>query len=385
MDDGSQTSNHAPDGQPDDFELARQDEVASYRRKGMSRRDIIKTMGLSAVLTSGVVGSLAACTGQASSQAAATTTALAASAAAGSGKPIKLLDIGFGDVIPWCVQIAEATKFWGKFFNIEVTHVDGGADPSTQLKRFQDAAAQGSWDVVNVTPIASNSLAGVAKGLIDKGSSVIQQAVDIGKPGEDIGQLTFISQDYVDVGRSLASNLFSRLGGKGTAIVTQGVAGTGNVMGRHEGVQQALKQFPDIQLLAEDYTDYSDAASRKLWNSYVQKFPTIDCAVTLTTGTAAINGTYAALNAAGRAKKTLIGSNNAEDFACQAVIDGKLAATIRHSSVLLGMWAAVIAGQYKTGAVKNVPKITWMPDQLITDRSTAQSMIYLQQKDVFLA
>lgn len=369
------SSHTAQETRVSDQEPERLDELEWREARGMNRRDIIKSMGLAAVLGGGAV-TLAGCSTSSSAQ--------DASNASKGGKPIKMLDVGFGDVIPWCVQMANSTKFWGKFFNIEVTHVDGGADPATQLKRFQDAVAQDSYDLVAVTPVASNTLASVAKRLIDKGTPVIQQAVDIGKPGEDIGQLTFISQDYVDVGRSLASNLFERVGGKGTAIVTQGVAGTGNVMGRHQGVQQALKQYPNIELLAEDYTDYSDAASRRLWNSYVQKYPKIDCAVTLTAGSAAINGTYAALKAAGRTE-TLIGSNNAEDFACQAVIDGRLAASIRHSSVLLGMWAAVIGAQHKTGVVSNVPKITWMPDPLVTDKSTAESMITLQQQDVFLA
>jgi ribose transport system substrate-binding protein len=365
-----------------DEELDRRDRLAFYARRGLSRRETIRQLGIGAVLSTGVVSALAACSGSSSSSASAATAA-AASAAAG-GRPIKYLDVGFGDVIAWCDQIRDSTKFWGSFFNIEVTHVDGGASPATQLQRFQDAAASEHWDICAVCPVASNSLVSVAQSLIDKGTAVIQQAVDIGKPGEDIGQLTFISQDYVDVGKTLATYLFERIGGKGTAIVTQGVAGTGNVIGRHEGVHEALQQFPDVQLLAEDYTDYSDEQSRQLWDAYVQKYPRIDCAVTLTTGSAALNGTYAALAAAGRASKTLIGANNAEDFACQAVIDGKLAATIRHSSNLLGMWAAVVGAQHMTGVMPTVPKICWMPDQLVFDTSTAQSMIDLQKNELFL-
>lgn len=365
-----------------DLDSERESRLSFYERRGLSRRETLKRAGLAAVLSGGVASALAACTGSSTSSASASASA-AAGAAKGS-KPLRMLDVGFGDVIAWCDQIRDSTKFWGKFFNIEVTHVDGGASPSTQLQRFQDAAQSGHWDICAVTPVASNSLTSVAKSLIDSGTLVIQQAVDIGKPGEDIGQLTFISQDYVDVGKSLASYLFERIGGKGTAIVTQGVAGTGNVIGRHEGVHEALKQFPGIDLLAEDYTDYSDAQNRQIWDAYVQKYPKIDCAVSLTTGSAALNGTYAALNAAGRAKKTLIGSNNAEDFACQAVIDGKLAATIRHSSNLLGMWAAVIGAQHKTGVMPDVPKICWMPDQLVFDNTTAQSMIDLQKNEIFL-
>ena len=150
------------------------------------------------------------------------------------------------------------------------------------------------------------------------------------------------------------------------------------------GAVPALAQFPDMVLLEEAYTDYSDAASKRLWDAYVQKYPDIAVALEMTAGTAALNGAVAALEAAGRTGKTLVGSNNAEDFACQAVIDGKLSATVRHSSVLLGMWAAVIGAQYKTGVVTEVPKTSWMPAQLVNDNSKAKSMLDLQAKGVFL-
>lgn len=287
-------------------------------------------------------------------------------------------------MIPWCVQITDTMRFYGERFNVELTHVDGGATPESQVKAFEEAAAREEWDFVAVTPVAPNTLATTARQLIDKGVPVLQLAVDIGKPGEDIGYLTYISQDYQEVGYSLATNLFTRAGGKGNVIVTQGVAGAGNVVGRSEGIHKALEQFPDMVLVEEAFTDYSDAESKRLWDLYVQKYPEIAVALEMTAGTAALNGAVAALDAAGRSGQTLIGSNNAEDFACQAVIDGQLAATVRHSSCLLGMWSAVIGAQYATGVVTQVPKISWMPSQLVDNESKAQSMIDLQASGLYL-
>ncbi len=366
-----------------DHELARRDEVSFYQKKGMSRRDIIKTMGLGAVLGTGAIAALAACSSS-GDVAAATAAATDTATAAAGGKKLKALEVSFGDVIPWCVQITDSMRFYGEKFNVELTHVDGGATPESQVKAFEEAATREAWDFVALTPIAPNSLAPTARALIDKGIPVIQLAVDIGKPGEDIGYLTYISQDYEEAGYSIAADLFAKAGGKGNVIVTQGVAGAGNVVGRSKGVNKALAQFPDMVLLEEAYTDYSDAASKRLWDAYVQKYPDIAVALEMTAGTAALNGAVAALEAAGRTGKTLVGSNNAEDFACQAVIDGKLSATVRHSSVLLGMWAAVIGAQYKTGVVTEVPKTSWMPAQLVNDNSKAKSMLDLQAKGVFL-
>lgn len=366
--------------EPSDFELARRDEVNFLANKGMSRRGILKRMGIAAVMTPPVVAALSACTGDSKDE----TEAKASSGATGGGQPIKALEVSFGDVIPWCVQITDSMRFWGNMFNVDLTHVDGGATPDSQVKAFEEAANSDDWDLIAVTPVAPNSLATIAKQQIDKGVQVIQQAVDIGKPGEDIGYLTFIQQDYEEVGYSLATDLFTKAGGSGTCIVTQGVAGASNVVGRSRGVHKALEQFPDMQLLTEAFTDYSDAESKRLWDSYVQKYPEITCAVELTAGTAALNGALAALKSAGREGDTLIGTNNAEDFACQAVIDGDISATIRHSSNLLGMWAAVIGAQYINGNNTDIPKDSWMPSQLVSNATQAESMLKLQQNGLNL-
>jgi ribose transport system substrate-binding protein len=364
---------------PSDFELERRDQVDYLVSKGMNRRSILRRMGITAVLTPPVLAALSACTGDSESD-----TADKVQGAASGGKTIKMLEVSFGDVIPWCVQITDSMRFWGEMFGVELTHVDGGAAPDAQVKAFEEAANRDDWDLIAVTPIQPNTLANTARQQIDSGVQVIQLAVDIGKPGEDIGYLTFIQQDYEEVGYSLATDLFTKAGGSGTCIVTQGVAGASNVTGRSKGVHKALEQFPGMELLEEAYTDYSDAESKRLWDSYVQKYDQISCAVELTAGTAALNGAVAALTAAGREKDTFVGTNNAEDFACQAVIDGKISATIRHSSNLLGMWAAVIGAQYINGNNTEVPKDSWMPSQLVSNVTQAQSMLDLQQNGLNL-
>lgn len=68
---------------PSDSEMARREEVGFYLNRGMNRRDIIKTMGLGAILTGGVVAALAACTSSGSADEATAAATAAASAAAG--------------------------------------------------------------------------------------------------------------------------------------------------------------------------------------------------------------------------------------------------------------------------------------------------------------
>jgi ribose transport system substrate-binding protein len=367
-----------------DHQLEINEELDAYKSRGISRREVIKRAGASA-LVFGVMGSLLDTVG--GSVASASTVKDAAQAVT-SGKKLQMLDVGFGDVIAWCDQIRDSTKFWGGLFNVNVTHMDGGAVAATQLSRLEDIVSSGKkFDFFAVCPIESNTLTVPVKKLISRGSTFIQQVLDVGKPGEDVGYLTFVSCDFVDVGKTLSSYLFEKIGGHGTAIITHGVAGTSNVIDRQKGVQLALKNYPGIDVLAVGYTDYSDAMNKTLWESYCTKFKKIDVAVTFTTGDAALYGTYAALKAAGRAGKTLIGSNNAEAFACQAVINGQLAATIRHSSNLLGMWAATIGAAVGHGVISknHVPKMSWMPDQLVTNASEAQSMIFLQQNGLLLA
>lgn len=362
------------DKQLEDQAEARQ-ALAYYNARGLSRREVIKRAGVGTVAL-GVLGPLlAACSGDEDPGS-------VAQEANGltQGKSLKMLGTNGGLVVSWYAQGKRTMEFWAKAFNVDLTWVDGELDPVKQRAKMDNAATR-NWDIAAVTAHEAGTIVQPVKRMIDKGTAVIQMISEVGKPGEDYGYLTWVEQSSFDMGFQVASRLFEKAGGKGTAIETQGPASFTGAQERHRGFTEALKAYPDVKLLTTDFGNWDPARARSLWESYVNKYPDITIGY-FHNDDMAFSG-FEALKAAGRAGRTLIGGADAMPEAIKAVNDGRFVATYRHSSCRMHLYPVVIGVMHKLGIVKNVPKKIVVDGQLVTPENS-ESLLFLQQDSVFL-
>lgn len=268
-------------------------------------------------------------------------------------KTLDVLSSSYGNVIPWTTQGYASQKFWANQFNVNLTQLDPGGDPSKQLSQIQDAAVK-KWDLVILNGIIQGNLSMAAQKFIDGGTPVISYLSDVALATKPVdGLLTTIEADHYRMGFDMTTKLCNELNGKGKIIETQGIAGGSNVIDRHRGFQDAVKAFPDIEVLASDYGNFTTDRSQALWQSYVTKYPVIDGAFCQNEDMAF--GAFNALKAANRQDKTLLTAVDGTVRGCQAVLNGQLFATVRHAASQIYAWPVIIGAMHVRKLVGAIP------------------------------
>ena len=116
-----------------------------------------------------------------------------------------------------------------------------------QINAFTDRGI----DLLIVSPNQVNSVTPAVDRAYDKGIPVILFDRKTGS-----GKYTaFVGADNEKIGHTIGEHIATRLGGKGTVVEIRGLEGSSPAIERHRGFVEAIKNYPDIHLVAvEDGT-----------------------------------------------------------------------------------------------------------------------------------
>ena len=135
--------------------------------------------------------------------------------------------------------------------------------------------------------------------------------------------LSFVGVDDHRLGVETANNLFKAMGGKGTVIALEGVKGTLTSNDRMRGFNDALKQFPNIKLLASQPANYQRLQALQVMENLMQTHPQVDGV--FAANDAMATGVVEALAAANR-KALVVGINGSKE-AVDLIKTGKMHAS----------------------------------------------------------
>lgn len=354
--------------QSNEYQEELKDAIVYHTNRGLSRREILKKTSY-LVAASALAPVLAAC-------GTSVTPSAAAKESAGTG--LKMFATGEGLVISFVAQGKKTLEHYCGLFGVDLTYADGELDPNKQ-RAAVDNVADKKWDIAAVTPVEAGTLVDPFKRMVANGCDVIEQITPVGAPGTDYGALTICQQDSFEMGFKVTSAVCEAVGGQGTIIETRGPASHQGSIARNAGFTAAVKQYPNMQVLTSDFGNWDTVRVRQLWDSYVNRYPQISAAYAHNDDMAF--AIVEALKAANRTAK--VGGTDGMPAAIQAVKDGILAATIRHSTVRLNMYAVIIGVMHKTGIVTTVPKKV-VVDGLLVTPDNAESLLFLQEDGIFL-
>lgn len=358
--------------QSNEYQEELKDAIVYHANRGLSRREILKKTSY-LVAASALAPVLAACGSSVTPSAAAQ-----ASAGAGSGARLKMFATGEGLVISFVAEGKKTLERYCQLFNVDLTYADGELDPTKQ-RAAVDNVADKKWDIAAVTPVEAGTLVAPFTKMAANGCAVIEQITPVGAPGQDYGALTICTQDSYEMGFKVTSQICAAANGTGTIIETRGPASHQGSIARHAGFTDAMKNYSGMQVLTSDFGNWDTQLVHTLWESYINRYPTISAAYAHNDDMAL--AIVQALTAAGR--KAFVGGCDGMPPAIQAVKDGKLAATMRHSTVRLNMYAVIIGQAFKRGIISAVPKKV-VVDGLLVTPDNAESLIFLQQDGIFL-
>ena len=165
------------------------------------------------------------------------------------GVAIASLTFPYGAALKARTEEAAAKYFPG----IELIVGDGQNDPSVQTMLVDNFIAQGV-DVIIINAVEKDALAPAVKRAMDAGIMVIEVDRTVSTPVTT----TIKANDY-DIGFNAGKRMIEVLGGKGTVVELQGAAAASPTIDRHQGFMDAIKDSPDVKVIANNYADYDQA------------------------------------------------------------------------------------------------------------------------------
>lgn len=294
-----------------------------------------------------------------------------------SEKPLKAAFSNAGLQATWCAQGKQAAEFWGKLFNVEVTWFDGELSATKQRAAIDNMASQ-KWDFVAIQAFGIGTLTDPVKKMIDAGIPVMDMDTLIA-PLDQINVHSFLAPDNEFMGAAVTQALVDAIGGKGTITMTQGALGHTGAQGRAKGFESVVSKYPDITVLDTQPADWDVTKATRIWDSLLTKYPDISAAFFHNDDMAL--AAQNVMKARGR-DKILVGGVDAMPPAIEAVIDGRMLATVRnpscriHGGAIVAGVAAVLTGE-KTGN-------GGIPQHVITDgpvvtKPNAEGMLWMQR------
>ena len=81
--------------------------------------------------------------------------------------------------------------------------------------------------------------------------------------------------DYYETGYTIAKNMAEKLEGKGNLIILEGPAGAQNANERLNGIQDALKEYPEIKIVASQTANFKRTEGMSVTENLLQKYTDI--------------------------------------------------------------------------------------------------------------
>jgi len=151
--------------------------------------------------------------------------------------------------------------------------------------------------------------------------------------------VAFVGADDYSIGLAAARALLKAIGGKGNVIILEGVKGSLTNTDRVRGFNDALKENPNVKLLASQPANYQRLQALQVMENLMQSFPSIDGVLAANDPMAV--GAIEALEGANR-KARVIGINGSKE-AVELIKAGKLLASGDFNGFIQGCIGTEIA------------------------------------------
>ncbi|HEY1598770.1 MAG TPA: sugar ABC transporter substrate-binding protein [Pirellulales bacterium] len=303
--------------------------------------------------------------------------------AAGDGnrKPLRAAMGNAGLQSTWCKLGKDTAELWGDLLGVEIVWFDGEFDPQKQRNKL-DLIVDGDWDFCCFQAVQIDSLEEPVRQLKKRGIPVISMdTMLVAKERmRDVGVWCEVTPNQVFMGESSTRYLMQKIGGRGKVIHIGGLSAHSGALGRREGFENVLAQYPDVQVLGGGvrWCDWEKQMARDTFESLLDQsqepiagafFHSDDMALACLP---ALEGTPHA--------KMVVTAVDGQKEGLAAIREGKLAATTVNPVCLIHM-TALSLGQFivrNDEQVDNVPLEIVTPGPLVSRESgNLEAMLYL--------
>lgn len=207
------------------------------------------------------------------------TSASAEKSGACAPEDIKLVQSGRGLDNEYYVAVDEAARAFAKSKGLEANYqwVASDGDSSKQLGQIKSILAKGGKCVVlNVDANESALVPAIVKEAEKSGAWLVTQWNRPNGTSPETSDsphwVAHMSVDGVPQGYDTAKALFEAMGGKGSIVALQGILDNPPAKERFEGLQKALKEYPDIKLLEDQTAEWDRTKGQNITQTFLTKY-----------------------------------------------------------------------------------------------------------------
>jgi ribose transport system substrate-binding protein len=172
------------------------------------------------------------------------------------------------------VQMIEEIKYYAEQHPDlikEVIITDAGGDANKQISDIEDLVTR-KVDALLVAPASDTALTPVVEDAIAAGIPVIVFNSDMQSDKVAARALP----PYHDWARQTADWLGKTMNGKGDVIALRGIAGLAAEADEWAGVEEALKNYPDINIICTEYADWAYDKAKTAVANCLANHPEVD-------------------------------------------------------------------------------------------------------------
>lgn len=182
----------------------------------------------------------------------------------------KTITIGFSNTcynVAWRVaMLASVQAEVKRHANVKLIAVDGSCDSAKQNNSVSDLLAR-HVDAVVLSPLESNGLVPAAK-------AVMKAKIPLVVLDRDVytDKSVFIGQSNVTMAKAVAEQMMKDMHGKGNIVDISGLSGSSPAIDRQKGLKDALKQAPNMHILATGDGQWIADPAQKLMQDWLVRF-----------------------------------------------------------------------------------------------------------------
>jgi ribose transport system substrate-binding protein len=165
-------------------------------------------------------------------------------------------------------EYAVNEKYKGMFS--DYFYADGQGNAAKQVSDIESLLVQ-QPDVIIATPLGAALKAGLERAF-DSGIPVIQMQL----PYPSDKYVTYVNADNYLNGARMAEWVAQKINGKGRIVMTSGIAGTDTAETRLQGARDVFANYPDIEVLAHGYMDWSISKAKQGFEAWLAAYPQFD-------------------------------------------------------------------------------------------------------------
>ena len=155
--------------------------------------------------------------------------------------------------------------------SIHIRLVSSNDDSELQKKQINQLVDEGV-DLLVVAPNQLNFISSAINRAYDKGIPVIIYD----RKANSRKYTAFIGCDNYAIGKSMGNFIANHLHGKGRIVEIRGLEGSSPALERHRGFMDAVKSFPDIQVVASEAGDWKEESGKKAMKRILEKTQDFD-------------------------------------------------------------------------------------------------------------